>query len=371
MRVSFRDAPAEPITASFASNLLREVDLIFRTNSYGQLSIASTVTPLLELPLQRSAYITSEGWNPWIILNAARDAARKAGFNTDDYDLDIVRFDSPVGSSWANIGQKGAWLFSSGLRDTVHELGHNLGLRHGNLWSGTPNGAGTNIEYGNHFDLMGAAPDAFDAQFTAFAKRQLGWLTEANAPVIAQSGIYRLYAMDVAARSPSNHYALRVRKDSEREYWIEKRLGVFDETLRNSVLVYWSPWSKSNLGTQLLDMNSAAGEMLPVGMRFSDDDSAIHVIPVQSAPDGEWIDVAILIGEEEPLSWKVYWLIRDSDASNFLYLPALSPNPPKLQSSTDFQAWQTLGIGDNDSREHFQLVDPALRYQFFRGVLEN
>jgi hypothetical protein len=126
MRVSFPDFTNEPISEVFASNLMRQVDAVYRTNSFGLLSITSTITstitPLLQLPFPRSNYVTSAGWNPWDIWNAAAAAARAAGFNPDDYELAIARFDAPIGRSYGDIGRKGVWMTISTVRDTAHEL---------------------------------------------------------------------------------------------------------------------------------------------------------------------------------------------------------------------------------------------------------
>jgi hypothetical protein len=87
-----------------------------------------------------------------------------AGFETLNYDRDIVAHTSVPGFDWgglASVGGKGVWLQSTGAGVTAHELGHNWGLWHANWWDTTANdgvvGAGTHVEYGNVYDTMGAA----------------------------------------------------------------------------------------------------------------------------------------------------------------------------------------------------------------------
>jgi hypothetical protein len=366
MRVSFPDFTNEPISEVFASNLMRQVDAVYRTNSFGLLSITSTITPLLQLPFPRSNYVTSAGWNPWDIWNATAAAARAAGFNPDDYELAIARFDAPIGRSYGDIGRKGVWMTISTVRDTAHEIGHNLGLHHANSWSGSINGAGTNIEYGNQFDLMGQTADAFEAQFSAYAKRQLGWLSPDNTPKVTASGVYRLWADDSGGKSPEAIYGLRIRKDEEREYWIEKRMDPFNEALVDSVLVYWAPWEQSNLGTQLLDMNSKYGEPLPVGMRFSDPVAGVQIIPLQRAPDGSWVDVAIILGVEDIIPAALYLLPRNGSGNDILYFSGGADSPLHLQSSTDLAHWADQESVPSGTPGSFWNITPDQRFEFFR-----
>jgi len=138
----------------------------------------------------------------WQLLSDARKAAADLGYDSTNSDFDVVTF-TYIGFPWsgiANLGSKGAlvqdYFFRSFL--TAHELGHNFGNGHANLWSAPADsiiGQGFNLEYGNPFDVMGGA-HALAGHYNANFKYVAGWLTEANVQTVSTGGSYRLYAMD-------------------------------------------------------------------------------------------------------------------------------------------------------------------------------
>jgi hypothetical protein len=213
---------------------------------------------------------------------------------------------------------------------------------------------------------MGQTADAFEAQFSAYAKRQLGWLSPENTPEVTASGVYRLWAEDSGGKSPEAIYALRIRKDEEREYWIEKRMDPFNEALVDSVLVYWAPWEQSNLGTQLLDMNSKYGEPLSLGMRFSDPLAGVHIIPLQRAPDGSWVDIAIILGAEEIVPAALYLLPRNGSGNDILYFSGGADSPLHFQSSTDLEHWTDQESFPSGTPGTFWNITPVQPFEFFR-----
>jgi hypothetical protein len=374
IRVNYPDDTNEPISFDDAVEMLQQLDGIFRTNSYGQISIISTVTPLIQMPEPKTNYFRlgadgSYHWNSAVFLNDARNAAASAGLDTKNFDLDAVRCNAPFAQSWGLIGYKGVWLMTSHLVIAVHEIAHNLGLQHANAWQGEIDGPGQNVEYGNPYDFMGSVGlrDVPSAHFSAFGKHQLGWLSDDNVTAVTSSGVYRIYAEDFPARDVLKAYALRIRKDSGRDYWIEKRHLFEDYNLQNGVLVYWSPWSQSNLGTQLLDASSDAGESLPVGVRLSDPDARVHIIPVQQADDHSWIDVAVVLGPEtiEPLSLHLLPR-RGSSDDPLLYFSGVASGGYTLQASPDLRIWSNNGISPATGSEFFVPVTSTDSSKFFR-----
>ena len=113
----------------------------------------------MTLPQTKAWYSTA---GPGSLISDAREAARRAGYETQNYPLDIVAFTSVPEYDFgglAAVGGKSVWLQSMGAGVTAHELGHNYGLWHANYWIATNSiiGLGTNLEYGNIFDTMGNA----------------------------------------------------------------------------------------------------------------------------------------------------------------------------------------------------------------------
>lgn len=117
---------------------------------------------------------------------------------------------------WGGLGQVGdkfTFLRTGGtmLEDTLdratavglHELGHNLGLRHASsLWS-TPQPITTvggttfyqySAEYGDRFDRMGSGRDDFNTRY----KQWLHWLGDDEVPLGTTDGVYYLNDHDNA-----------------------------------------------------------------------------------------------------------------------------------------------------------------------------
>lgn len=293
IRIDFSDLAGEPVSLSTAQSTMDgAVSSFFVATSFSQTSIGpTTVTPVLRMPKTAAAYQSSTT----TLLQDARAAARTAGYDTAAYNLDIVAF-RRVYSGWsgmAYVGAKGVWLNGSfGAGVTRHELGHNYGLYHANFWKtsdGTAIGAGSNQEYGNVFDTMGSSGS--NGQFNANKRFRLGWLPAANVATAAVAGDYRLTALDASATlSAGRTYALRVAKDSDRDYWLEFRQQfTANPAAMNGAIVLWDPWAQSNRGSQLLDMTpettSKNDAPLAVGRTFSD----------RSNPDSSrWIHFTVL-----------------------------------------------------------------------------
>ncbi len=303
MRVNFPDDLTEPISEANAYNVMNGVNAFFVQNSYNTTWLTTTVTPLLTVPQAKSWYTTQ---GPFALLDDAREAARVAGFDTTNYDLDIVTHTDVPEFDWGGlgfVGAKGVWLQSYSVGVTAHELGHNYGLLHANLWNTLTNysviGPGTNIEYGNTFDTMGSANGGSN-QFSAYFKTILDWLPEATVHDVTTSGVYRINAFDAPRRVNGLFYAAKVRKDYQRDYWLETRALI--EQIGGSLILNWSAWDQSNGGSDLLDVNpdtdSASDAALGLGITFSDYAAGVHITPRSSGSDlkSRWIDVQINLG---------------------------------------------------------------------------
>jgi hypothetical protein len=306
MRLNFPDDLTDPVSAGDAYEALDRVNDFYTENSYNVTSLDPTVTPLLTLPQPKVWYETND-FGAFTLLEDARAVARQAGFDTVNYDLDIASFTSVPTYEWAGlafVGAKGAWLQSPDMHVTAHELGHNYGLPHANFWDTTLDssiiGAGTNVEYGNVYDTMGSGEGHFNALF----KNALDWLPDTAVQMVSTSGVYRIYPFDTATREPGRFYAATLRKDYQRDYWLEFRHQFSgDFNLQNGLLINWSPFSESHGGSELLDTTpGSTGEVsdsaLEIGQTFSDPGGGVYLTPVQIGATGAdpWIDVQINLG---------------------------------------------------------------------------
>jgi uncharacterized delta-60 repeat protein len=323
MRVSFADDITEPITQAEATQLMNAVNAHFVESSFNTTAISSTITPLLALPQTKLWYGTN---GPGSVLDHARKAARAAGFAYEQYDLDIVRHASVPGFDWgglASVGGRGLWLQSSGFGTAVHELGHNFGLIHANSWNTVrpplnaaypdnpanlpfdPDsvlghdcvfGPGTDGEYGDPFDIMGGG----GGHFNVVGKAVLGWLSEPYIWNITTNGTYRVFAMDAPSLTEGRRYALRTRKDAERDYWGGYRTRLDNPWLRSGLELHWNSWSQSAGFSDFLDATpgTSAGKQdaaVVVGRTFTDAASSVHITPIAQGGTGTdgWLDVVV------------------------------------------------------------------------------
>ncbi len=312
MRVNFPDDLTEPISMSDAYAVMDGVNTYYTENSYDLASFTTTVTPLVTLPQTKAYYASND---PYYLLADARTAAKAAGYDTANYDRDIVALTSVPGFSWGGLGYvggKGVWVQSFGVGVTAHELGHNFGLLHANFWNTLTNvsgiGPGANLEYGNIYDTMGSGGVA---QFNSCHKKALDWLKADAVQSISTNGVYRIYPLDVPAskRVDGRNYAGVVRKDALRYYWMEFRQQYTSNPwLENGVLLEWSPWPNSNGGAQMVDTtpgspnpndnSSREDAAVVVGRTFNDNAAGVHITTLQRGATGTdpWLDVQVNIG---------------------------------------------------------------------------
>ena len=358
IRVCYPDEASEPITAAEAGRLMGEVNEFYRTQSYGKFKLVSTVTPLLMLPLAKTNYFPESDWywDAYMLLDNAREAARKAGYDPADYDLDAVRFNAPFQRSFGLIGESGLWMTSSDAWITSHEIGHNLGLQHANRWSGPLNGPGANVEYGDQFDIMGLPTDYQLVGFHFLNKRALGWLSDVNVTRPSSSGVFRLYAHDGITNVLARPYALRVRKDDERDYWIEKRQAfwlIFDQS---GLLAYWDAWSGSLAGTQIIDPLGTK-ETLPIGAPLDDPVVGVKILPIEQSPDLSYVDVAIIFG-----------ISKINLLGDWLHFSGDPDRSYSFQFSSELRTWTEFARKSSASGELIAKIERDQPRAFYRVV---
>jgi len=311
MRVNFPDDLTEPVSAGDAQASMEGVNSYYTENSYNLASLTATVTPLITLPQVKAYYGADPDW----LLTDARSAAFAAGYDTTNYDRDLVAFTPIPGYNWSGLAYvhgKGGWLQTADVGVTAHELGHNYGLWHANFWNTLANdsgsGPGTNLEYGNPYDTMGSGGVA---EFNVVHKNILDWLKADAVQTITSNGLYRLYPFDVPGsdRVAGRRYAAALHKDALRNYWLEFRTQYpANPWLENGLLVYWSPWLNSDGGAQLLDTTPGSPNVedafsredaaVVIGRTFNDPAAGVHITPWQRGQTGTdpYIDCQVYLG---------------------------------------------------------------------------
>lgn len=305
IRVNYPDDLTDPQTESSCTSMFNSSIALFQEFSYGKTTLVPTITPLLTMPQNKAYYAGSAG--DMAILADGRAVAAAAGYNYTNYDLDCVRFQGAGGSygGMAYVGGRGCWMKSSSYGTLCHELGHNFGLWHANFWAATGDsaiGPGSNSEYGDSYDVMGSSGGGILNHYNAYEKNRLGWLPTTNVSTITASGTYRIYRFDQPVLNASSIYALKVRKDADRDYWLDYRRRIGNSFLQNGVDLHWDPWASSNSGSHLLDAtpgtsNGKTDAAVVVARTFSDPEAGIHITPLAvNATAPEYIDVAVNIG---------------------------------------------------------------------------
>lgn len=323
IRVTFSDHYQDPQSESEAYELMRQVSDEITAMSYGRTYFQATVTPLLVLNRTNawlSKYEDDGGDAAGLLYADARELAKAAGYDTDFYDLDVVRWNGSVGDfgGAASVGGK-YFADKVGTKSvSLHEFGHNLGLLHSNAWKSNPPsiyGPGYSFEYANYWDWLGASGEG--GHFVAPSKAQLNWLPREGQALAQKSGTYRIHQTDQPLFDPAKRYALRVKKDAERDYWFEFRpTHPTNIGIQNGLMTTFNSWGSgaggdistgTSNGPVFLDMTPGSWRptvtdtrqdgMLVIGRTFTDTETNMSVTPVaKNATTPPSIDVTVNLG---------------------------------------------------------------------------
>jgi hypothetical protein len=333
--VAFTDCAAPIGPVGGWTNLLSDIDQYYRHQSYSNYWISSyTIMPAVNLGVSYTNYKPYHQWQDNAFLPDIRAKAKLAGYDTDDFDVEIVHTFMPLeATNGIAVRGKGMHLNFPNtdprmIPATPHELGHNLGLFHNRGASSASylpgpgpyqNAGYWMAEYGGYFDLMGSSDFSKDGlgEFCAPYKNWLGWLPDANVANASTSGTFRIHAFDQGAVIPGNGYALKIDLDQEYTFWGEFRQAVTNnEWSMNGLGLYWGSESLLSGGRYAcqLDMtpgsqgvenpgsrNSTGQNMgdapLALGRTYSDANRNVHITPVRKGGTSpESLDVVVQYG---------------------------------------------------------------------------
>ena len=383
---------SNPITPDVAVNLFNNANGVrdfYVAGSYNQTSllvspvsagVSPDVTPVLHLARSAASYAVA-GDND-LLHSDARAAALAAGYDEANYDRVGVVFSS-LGSipssqiTYGGLGEViGKYFWVNGeydLRVVAHEIGHNYGLMHANLWQvsdGNPiSPAGTSIEYGDIFDVMGSG-STYQYEFTHWNKSILQWIPDTSVTLASTAGTYRVYRFDGGtATNLSNARALKIVRDSTRDYWIGYRRGTTNASLDGGAYVLWG--YNTNQQGNLLDMTTPGvnpsgthDEGLALGATFTDSVAGITITPQDQGGSGaeEYLDVQV--GFQPKIQWSQTALVADEQGGSVTLTLTRSQNssgavsvnyataPGTATSPADFTAQSgTVSWADGDTSD--------------------
>jgi len=327
IRVDFSDlqGPPQGKTAAQVQTIAdSQIAPYYAKSSYGLTTMTNTVSVnVYRMPQSASSYAVNNSNDQ---LHTDAENAASADYTVANYDRIIVYFAS-LGSlsgsqitygGLAQIGAKNVWCNGEfDFRVIAHEVGHTYGLFHANLWQvsdGNPiSSSGSSTEYGDDFDTMGSdGPNDLATDFNPWFKNILGWLSDSQVQTITSSGTYRVYAFDHNnfASAPGETLALKIVKDSTRNYWLGCRTDFTNNSsMENGVYVLWGyDYTKQS---DLLDMNTPGASdqdaPLAVGGIFTDVAAAggtgvtIHPVAKGGVAPNEYRDIQVIFGVAPPI----------------------------------------------------------------------
>ena len=327
LKIDFADAPGAAFTDQVIATSMAEADRYHRVQSAERTSFKTTILPTVLRSAKLKSFYNADSSSDSPLHDEATVLARQydaangnsGTYNPDRYQHVVVLFTSLSSFDFtgkASVSGKRVLLNGSVNASTIaHELGHNLGLRHGHAWKPTgssPIQPAEHVEYGDPFDVMGSAYNTTSGHFSVPKKRALNYITDENVQTVSVSGQYRLYRHD--ATIGINTVALKIDAGGAYDYWLEYRrdvapvLSAYAKGVGNGVLIHWNKvpsFTQAGApGTYLLDMSPGSpGGMndsaLVVGQSFYDPSYQIRLTPLQtgSSSQGDWIDVAIALGD--------------------------------------------------------------------------
>ncbi len=302
-RVDFPDYAGEVMSTNQALTLMTNFATFDAEMSWGRFIVApvgegSDITPTMRLPGNVATYE-----NMGTLLDACRTAATALGYNIGQYDFQFVCTSGKPNATFAGLGYEGAvgyWLANRywDVRTCAHEHGHNLGLGHANYWNtggSSAIGGGSNEEYGDPFDTMGGSGGS-PRHYNSCYKYKLGWIPNADCPIISASGTNRLYALDSTV--PTGVRSLRVNRSTGSPYWLEfRQRWTSNKALMNGVGVRWDSGRSLLLDTTPGSSGGKDDHPVVIGRTFSEPAANVHITPIGKGNTfPESLDVVVNLG---------------------------------------------------------------------------
>ena len=413
IRVDFSDKAGTPtypyspfsvIDPAYVTNVFNQTNGIrdfYAQASYGQTALSigtADVTAVLRMPHTAAYYAQGDGTTGYddTLHTNAEDAATTVGFNLANYDRIGVVF-ANLGSitnsriDYGGLGDiQGTRFWINGFfdfRDCSHEIGHNYGLQHCNLWQvsdGNPvSDSGTSTEYGDPFGVMGSGSTNINYHFDMWEKSILHWIPDTSVTTVSTAGTYRVYRFDHASANTANPLALKVVRNASQDYWIGLRqLFTSNASLMNGAYILWG--YNSVVQGNLLDMTTPGTDpqdaALASGATFHDTEAGIILHPLArgGTEPNEYLDVQVSLDPriqwqsstynvDEQLGTATLTLTRSANSTgavsvNYATSPGTATAPANYTTQSGAISW-----ADGDSTPKTVSI-PIISSAVFTGI---
>jgi M6 family metalloprotease-like protein len=359
---TFPGVPPPNITASNVYQTLfgsssRSVDGYWREASYGNAWATGTAVGWYTLD---KVYSCDQYYN---MLTAAMTAA-DADIDFRNYNRVFVIFPNPGGCGWAGLSNVGcrsyaspgdgsftasaSWMLANyftdndqGVKLSIHEAGHGLGLMHsrsrdfGAEALGPVGATGTLAGYGDIFSAMGSWNLG---HYAAEQKLKLGWLPTMNVATVQSPGVFNVLPAETPA---AGIQALKVQRGTDSSYlWVEYRrpTGNYDSSLPSQVfsggLVHYHDTTTSSY-TDLLDYTPATSSFsdpaLAAGSTWVDPYTNVSLTVTSATASG--LGVSVNYGSAPCVS----------------AAPSITATPPNPSANAGASVNYTLTVKNNDT----------------------
>lgn len=330
IRLGFKDSAYKGDSTAIAA-ADAEIVSVYKDMSRNQFNYSFRILPgVLKTPNAASTYFGQGDQLNDKLIAFVNDKLKTLGLKAGvDYDRYVVNH--PEVKSLPYEGSSGypnpdQWIVGEYRAFTAaHELGHAIGLAHASgVEAGkaiVPSHSGEltdseQVEYGDQFDIMGDG--GIKGHFNIAFKEQLGWISPSEILDVSQSGLYRIFAHDVAGNE-GKILAVRMKADKgEYDYYLEHR-SMVTESQRNAPksteirlwkylpgfpdwdrtgLLDMTPGSRSTADDPNLDFSDAG---LEVGKVYHDAFGKFTVTTMAlgngSTPADSWVDVNVHMGD--------------------------------------------------------------------------
>lgn len=289
--------------------------------SYGKITVTPTFTTLLTLPHTAAEYKYQPGQYS---LRDDATAVMRQYYNVDSYTFYAACAADTLYNREGGADTVGRFMEISNPGNFIfqHELGHNIGLPHANVWdpsTSNPIGPGIWREYGGSYSSMGAN----NSSFNTMDRFYINWLTlnETHDLSSRTNGTYTIYDPDVLRTTVGRKYTIRIPRSDGSFYFVEFRpranaladRSTVDATTQNGIRILRTP-DAAQLDLTPQSLGGQFDGALVAGKEFYDEreNITIKAIDMGGSVGSQYFNVQVIFNRSTIIPGRTY-LLRSRD----------------------------------------------------------